>query len=176
MKITDSKYIEQYTLLHEKKKYGASSELYYSWIKSEIEILKPKTILDYGCGQSKLSNLIANDYIHIDVSKYDPSIPTFNNLIVKKYDLILCTDVLEHLTYDILDNILITIKLMTENVIFVVNTQKAKNILPNGENAHTIIQNKEWWLLKLQTNFPNIKELNIKNKKILQGSVAFKSF
>ena len=50
-------YINQYEILHKSKDdYGASSLRYLPEVKLFIEYLKPKTILDYGCGKGILSD------------------------------------------------------------------------------------------------------------------------
>jgi len=57
---------------------------------------KPETVLDFGCGRSTLLANILNN-IGIECDYYDPIYHPENTYDSKKYDLILSTEVFEHL-------------------------------------------------------------------------------
>jgi hypothetical protein len=146
-----SDYIEQYRILHKQGVYGTSSEKLFDDILPLIYELNPQSVLDYGCGQSKLV-----DMFHIsNTHRYDPAIPAYDTLPeYKTLDLVICTDVLEHIPEDSLFSTLAQIYLYSKNVIFSVAVVPAVKILPNGENAHCTVKNVEWWIDKIKEVFP----------------------
>ena len=156
--------------------YGNSS---HKWVAVVFGIVIKngfKSLLDYGCGScclrkggkgksSESEGLEvkfnrANRYIHYE--EYDPAVKAAAALPRTTYDLVVCTDVLEHVEPECLDDVLQHIAALTKQcAFFVVNTKEANKILPDGRNAHLIIQSKEWWIKKLKTIFPKVKEHSV---------------
>ena len=90
--------------------------------------------------------------------EYDPAIPHKSALPSPK-DMLVCTDVLEHIEPDKLDNVLLHMKnCMRKCGFFVISTIPAKAVLPNGVNAHLIIEDKKWWRAKV-SNFFGIHQM-----------------
>ena len=112
-----------------------------------------RSILDYGAGQS---TFIANlNLIGLTIrDRYDPAIPAISTVPREKYDVILCTDVLEHLYEDEIDLVLKHISSLTDKAVLSADANDATTILPNGENAHATVQPIEWWVEKIRTVFP----------------------
>lgn len=118
----------------------------YVWANTVIEIAQrydAHSICDYGAGQGTLGKALrAAGYVCRD---YDPAIPGWDGPPAFA-DLVSCTDVLEHCEPDRLDGVLVHIRSLARKVIFlVVATRPANKLLPNGHNAHLIIEKKEWW-------------------------------
>lgn len=135
-------YREQLKLLHKKSKhFGAGSKRRADRIKS----LGYTDILDYGCGKG---------YLRIDgIKRYDPAIDEFSAL-PEPADLIVCTDMLEHVEPECLDDVLSHMQsLMLKAGFFTIGTKPAKKKLPDGRNAHLIIQRHDWWIKKLNEYF-----------------------
>ncbi len=154
MAITDPKYIEQYSQIHSEKEWGNSSVIFkYPVILALVE-RQPKTVLDYGCGQSPLYQEIAINK-SIEILRYDPSIPEISTPPVKKVDLIINTDVLEHIPESDLDDVLTHMKSLSNHVFFNISTRLAGETLPSGENAHCTVYPAEWWQKKLSNHFPD---------------------
>lgn len=100
-------------------------------------------ILDYGCGKGTLEL----------GRKYDPAIPEFS-AEPEPADLVVCTDVLEHIEPECLDDVLKHIRSkMKKAGYFTIGCAKASKRLPDGRNAHLIIQPPEWWLERLSQFF-----------------------
>ncbi len=139
--------IYQYKLLHEiTQKYGASGSKYFKDICLIIDILNPKTILDYGCGKGALVNQISEAFPHIDVYGYDPAIEGKNELpLSKKVDLLLNTDVLEHIPEEEIESVINQISNISKNCYFALDHALADTILPNGKNAHCTIKPVYWY-------------------------------
>lgn len=154
MAITDPNYIEQYSQIHSEKEWGNSSVIFkYPVILALVE-RRPKTVLDYGCGQSPLHQEIAINK-DIKILRYDPSIPEISTPPAERVDLIINTDVLEHIPEQDLDDVLTHMKSLSEHVFFNISTRLAGEILPSGENAHCTVYPATWWQEKLSKHFPD---------------------
>lgn len=94
----------------------------------------------------------------IKLHKFDPSIPEHAAFPKVKMDFIVCTDVLEHIPLSSaqnskqasghatpLKNTVQRILVLCPNVYFNISCRKAKQILPNGENAHCVQASPRWW-------------------------------
>lgn len=135
---------EEYkNLLHKmhvkQKNFGMGSKRRREFILS----LGFTDILDYGCGKGKLGL----------GRKYDPAIPEFS-ADPEPADLLVCTDVLEHIEPDKLDNVLKHMRSkMLKAGYFTIGCAPAAKKLPDGRNAHLIVQPPDWWLEKLSQYF-----------------------
>lgn len=154
--------IEQYRQLHAQSVYGngaARAARLLGYIQLEVEQLGPvRTILDYGCGRSPLVDWLAklNDATPL---RYDPAIPEHATLPEGPIDLIVSTDVLEHIPEDLLDNLFGEISNRTQNAYFHIATAPATTVLPNGENAHCTVQKPEWWQSRLERHFATVRQI-----------------
>lgn len=109
-----------------------------------------KNLLDYGCGKGTLSMAFEKGV----VQNYDPAVEEFSEVPTEKRDLVVCTDVLEHVEPEYLDNVLKHIASLTGNVaFFIIATRKANRTLFDGRNAHLIIEDEKWWKAKLKEHF-----------------------
>lgn len=108
-----------------------------------------KSVLDYGCGRGTLKAALdsaENEALCLDVREYDPGIEGKSEL-PEPADIVVCTDVLEHVEPDRLKAVLAHIFDLTRKVCFaVVATRPAEKRLPDGRNAHLIIDNAGWWV------------------------------
>lgn len=138
-------YLEQAKLLHQNptKWRGTTLTHYIEDINKLIEEKKLKTILDYGCGKAKFHPA------HWNADKYDPAVPEYSEKPNNRYDLVICTDVLEHIPQNHLDEVIEDIFNYSDQWVFIsVCCRKAKEILPNGYNAHATIESTKWWTNK----------------------------
>ena len=143
--LISQEYLKQQHELHKNGDYGTSSG---KWAKMICELANANAVtsmLDYGCGHGFLKKSLQG----ANISEYDPCIkgkdspPTPSELVV-------CTDVLEHIEPDCLDNVLDHLQSLTMRCgFFVIATRPAKKILADGRNAHLIQQSHEWWLPKI---------------------------
>lgn len=142
-------YCESQKVMHANPRgYGGRG---YLWGPTVIEIANRydvRSILDYGAGQGTLGrDLRAAGF---DCREYDPAIPHMADA-PEFADMVTCTDVLEHIEPDKLDNVLAHIRQLARKVAFlVVACRPANKLLPNGGNAHLIIERKEWWHDRIQ--------------------------
>ena len=119
---------------------GMSLVEHLETIDNIIEEHNIETSLDYGCGKARFHPLNWN------FDKYDPAVPEFSNKPKKQYDLVISTDVMEHIPRDGVDYVIEDIFKLAKKFVFVtVACRPAKNILPNGANAHVTVENEDWW-------------------------------
>ena len=165
--ITNKNYVEQYKLLNDKNKLYYESNLSIFNMVNEISLfinyLKPKNILDYGCGNGVLLKLLKHKYTKINIDGYDPAIKEFSVIPKNHYDMIINTDVLEHIPKSDIGYVVNHIKSLSNNVFFCLHHGKAWTILPNGENAHITIEPKEWYHNLMRNYFDIIIPLKARN-------------
>ncbi len=156
MSIINKSKIEQYKDIHSKKEWGVTSYAMAKYVVPAMIELQVSSVLDYGCGQSRLFERLKLNK-KTQVFRYDPSIPGIDHIPVKHVDLIINTDVLEHIPEHDIDDIIGHMKILGDNVFFNINTALAKEILPSGENAHCTVYPAKWWLNKIKPLFPDAR-------------------
>ena len=121
--------------------WGASGASWALVVKAFAQSINAQTILDYGCGRGTLKKAL----VGWDVREYDPGIVGKDELPAPA-DLVVATDVLEHIEPELLDNVLEHIRSLAKiGIFFNIATSAAKEILPDGRNAHLIIKPPMWW-------------------------------
>lgn len=126
-----------------KPQYGAHGLELASDIVKLAEACKASGVLDYGCGKGTLSGAIS-----LPVQNYDPAVPEFSDL-PSPADLVACCDVMEHVEPDCLDAVIAHLHSLTRKALYVtICTIPAQKHLPDGRNAHLIVQPAAWWIKK----------------------------
>jgi hypothetical protein len=125
------------------KPLGAFYTFYEKW--------QPKSILDYGCGKAVILNHLKEKYPSSTWHGYDPAVSVFKNIQQTKYDCVFSNDVLEHIEPEFLDNVLSHIWQIAEKYIWLrIDTKPARKTLPDGRNAHLILEDEIWWKNKIE--------------------------
>ena len=167
--------------------HSISHQKYKNKILQSLKRIKPnaKTFLDFGAGNCFWSEVAAE---YFDVTAYDEHISrmnqsvnysvvnNFENLKEKKFDIIFCNQVLEHLTdpNDVMDKIFSISHINTLVYISVPNTQKVNyekfvNDWPyNGKVNHLMapfqhLQGYSQKSLRILSENNNFTKLNLKN-------------
>ena len=125
------------------------------------------SLLDYGCGKGNVFKNIQKKLI--DCRGYDPGVPEYAVMPEIPAELVICTDVLEHIEPELIDNVLKHIESLTlKTAYLIIDTLPAQKNLPDGRNAHLIIENQDWWTNKIQTvtNFKIKTNMFWKNRRI----------
>jgi tetratricopeptide (TPR) repeat protein len=143
-------YAELNAQLHQSNpNYGTSSGRWVGVVRDLTGFLSSRDILDYGCGKQRLAAGLPD----LPVRGYDPAIPGLDAPPAQA-DLVVCTDVLEHVEPELVDNVLGDLARVTRKLgFFTVATCPAKKVLADGRNAHLTQQPIEWWLAKLEARF-----------------------
>ncbi len=112
---------------------------------------KIKSIIDYGCGKGDLMFNRREKYPKIEVFGFDPGNPDFAILPTKQYQMIITSDVMEHIEPRFLNNVLEHINsLFTDIGYFYIATSPSKKDLSNGRNAHLIVAGPDYWREKIE--------------------------
>ncbi len=144
---------DEYKALNEKlhetnKNYGTSGHKWANQVQNLVRMLGSDDVLDYGCGKSTLAQNLP-----FSIKQYDPAILKYS-LNPEPADLVVCTDVLEHIEPECIDDVLDHISKLTKQMAFlVVANRPAKKTLEDGRNAHLIQENELWWLGKVLPKF-----------------------
>lgn len=128
--------------------YGTSGHKYASVVLDIAGKINTKDILDYGCGKQTLEKELG-----FSINNYDPCI-TELSASPQPADLVVCTDVMEHIEPDCLDDVLAHLRILCKKAIFLsVATRPARKTLADGRNAHLIIESGQWWFNKISEFF-----------------------
>jgi hypothetical protein len=104
-------------------------------------------------------NLILNDARWV---RYDPAIPELSNIPIEQADMVINTDVLEHIPEVDIDEVLTHIRSFSPNVFFNISTRLAREILPDGTNAHCTVWDAETWLARIRRFFPDASLVHVR--------------
>lgn len=150
--VGNSKLIESYAELHATELYGATSLKNLRLIRPEIKLLRPQSIVDYGCGQSRLIDRLDLGY-PVTLYRYDPAIPAFAEKPKVTVDLLINIDVLEHIEESDLDDVLAEMRALCRDALIIVDTAPAKRCLADGRNLHVTLKSHDWWGEKIARHF-----------------------
>lgn len=142
--VREGMYIEQYRCVHQSKEtYGAGSR-HFEYIRLILGCCNFLNVLDYGCGKGVLADQLTEHSV-ATCSKYDPAISGIDKLPDRTFDAVINTDVLEHIPEPELDIALENFTALSPNAVLIPHLGKAREILPNGENAHCTIKTPAEW-------------------------------
>lgn len=145
-------YKEQNRQLHaQDEAFGISGAKWFDSVEQICRLHKTRNVLDYGCGKGTLvERLRRNGY---DAHGFDPAVEMFSER-PRPADVVTCTDVMEHIEPEYLETVLEDLKGLTRKAcMMVVSTRPAHKNLPDGRNAHLIVEQPEWWLPRIMVHF-----------------------
>lgn len=133
----------EYRRLHAANKFGGGClKKYLPEIRDLIKQHDCKTILDYGCGKAAHHGRKGLG----EVTLYDPYYEPYSKKPTGVFDVVICTDVMEHIPVDQVPQTIINLINYTEKVLFLaICTKPAIKTFGNGENVHLTVQPPEWW-------------------------------
>lgn len=142
-------YLELNRQLHQTNlAYGVGGGKHADTVTKLIQATGAQSVLDYGCGKGYLAKALP-----FPIWEYDPAIPGKDES-PKPADLVVCTDVLEHIEPDCILNVLQDLQRVVKNIgYFTIHTGPARKTLPDGRNTHLIQQKKQWWKNRLAAFF-----------------------
>lgn len=157
MKITDF-ITDEYRALNQKmhespRGFGQSGKKHASEIIAMSSALGLHSILDYGCGAGTFKAAV-QDYPFLTVSEYDPAVPAKDRLPFP-VDLVVCTDVLEHVEPAKLTNVLHHIQgLARKSAFLVISLAPGSKTLDDGTDTHRVVESSGWWVATLTSKRP----------------------
>ena len=118
-------------------------------------------ILDYGCGKETLRLSMEECFppIHgMRMLGYDPGRDGYD-AEPHPAQVVVCTDVMEHVEPECVDAVLRHLCELTEHVAIIdVALQPAVKVLPDGRNAHICLKSRDWWLSFIKKYFVLIEQ------------------
>lgn len=171
---------EEYIILNEElhsrpEGYGGRG---YKWLSSLMYFagkVGGQTILDYGAGQRSLAKTWHKDYKGRDqyiqaIYEYDPAVKGIKKGR-REVCLVNCTDVLEHVEPDLLENVFQDLATLGKKGCFmVIATRLSNKVLKNGKNSHLIIETPSWWYEKAKKYWSTVTMIPINTGEfILEG-------
>ena len=120
---------------------GPDVERLLGWTRYHVE-----TALDYGCGKFTM----AKEFPQVNWTGYDPGIPERATKPNGKFDLVICTDVMEHVEEEFIDEVLREMVSYAKQVIFLEIAcspahDKFMDGPRKGEDVHISIHPPSWW-------------------------------
>lgn len=142
MTLISKGYKKQLHALHEKGDFGGKGDKWAPKVEELYAKYKCGSALDYGSGQMKLARALPK----LRIACYDPAVPGYDKE-PKPADLVICSDVLEHIEPEYIENVMAHIRSLTQVVFFaVIGMEPAMKTLPDGRNAHVLLRSRDWWL------------------------------
>lgn len=120
-------------------------------IRKLIEETDSRTMLDFGCGRGDAYRSPHKLYKQLGlpwsaVTLYDPAFRPTSALPTGKYDLVICSDVLEHIPEDEVDEFVARLFGYAKKAVWAsVCCRPAKKTFPDGRNLHVTVQPFAWW-------------------------------
>ena len=159
--------------LHAAGGYGVTGRQYMPSIFHAISQLARKhgkvTVLDYGSSSGDTVKAVKEHFWlpPLEDYCYDPFVEAFAGEPVPA-DLVVCTDVMEHVepecTWAVLDHI----RDLTKRVVFFsISLEPARKVLSDGRNAHINLRPIEFWLNEIKKRFITSEVVVSKDKSTL---------
>lgn len=128
--------------------YGVGGSKHAATVQELANNIKTRSVLDYGCGKGHLAKSLP-----WPIWEYDPAVPGKTET-PRPADLVICTDVLEHIEPEKLDFVLDDLRRCVRRIgYFVIHTGPSGKTLADGRNSHLIQEGAAWWLARLRQYF-----------------------
>lgn len=146
MTLITEAYRAQNAELHQSGRFGGSGFKHVNAVRDFADSIGAKSILDYGCGRGTLADALQGR----DVRQYDPAIPEFAAM-PEPADLVVCSDVLEHVEPECLDAVLAHLVSRARLGLYlsIATRLDGKKTLPDGRNPHLLVWPAIVWRQKI---------------------------
>ncbi len=142
---------------HHGSNWGTTGWKYSGQLAIQCIATRPyiNTILDFGCGKGTMKPFLQQQFPDKLITEYDPGIPGKDTMPHGQFDMVLTTDVLEHVEPHLLDNTIKKLEELTRFVLFndiaCSPTFKTFGEGPYiGEDLHLTVEEPIWWREKFK--------------------------
>lgn len=159
--------------LHAQGDYGVTGQYFMPSIFHAISQIAKKygsvSVLDYGAAKGgTLAGVQEHFWLPpcVETACYDPFIPAFA-AEPSPADLVICTDVMEHVEPECTLAVLDHIASLTKKIVFFsISLQQANKVLADGRNAHINLRKVQFWLNEIKKRFIT-SEVKLQNGEVL---------
>lgn len=155
-------YLEEQRRLHaDPRGYGTKGRKWAPHVGMVAAHYALQSVLDYGCGQGSLAANLrgAHGWYFDDVREYDPAVYGKASP-PEPAELVVCTDVLEHVEEEKLDAVLAHLAALTHRALFlVVSLIPTAKTLSDGRQAHITLHPAAWWVGRLEAHGFEVAEV-----------------
>lgn len=134
--------------LHERHGgYGSKGGKWAPRVWTFAQKIGAASILDYGCGKGSLKRELEafGGRGVFDIREYDPAVAG-KDAPPAPADLVVCTDVLEHVEPECIDDVLADlVRLGDRAVLIAVACRAGKRVLADGRPDHLTVKPPLWW-------------------------------
>jgi len=151
MKTISEEYKKELQTLHNRSsRWGSTAHRVGAGRVQEIaDTFNLKEVLDYGCGKGVLKNNLKD----LKVTEYDPGI-VGKDSTPEPREVVACIDVLEHVEPDYIEDVMEDLKRVTlKKGFFLISLIPAVAKLPDGRNAHILLESSDWWTTLISKYF-----------------------
>jgi hypothetical protein len=132
--------------------YGTSGNQWLDYVRELIEEEAFASILDYGCGKGTLGEGLKAT-LGLSIAEYDPAIAD-KEAPPAPAELVVATDVLEHIEPECLDAVLADLARVTQTkLLFDVSLVDSHKRMGDGSSPHRLVKPPEWWKEKIEQHF-----------------------
>ena len=159
MTTATSDYAAQLRAKHADKKWGSSKKVpdMARWCIADFGV---ESLVDFGCGKGLVTRTLTEMFPDVDVTGYDPAKP--DTALPDEVDMVFSKDVLEHIEPDMLESVIADLFRRTRKVQYhLIACHKAVHFMPDGRNAHLIVETPDWWQRLFRSMGFRIVEENI---------------
>ena len=142
-------YIRQHRLAHGNPKEfrGRSLPAHIDQIRLLLREHHCHSILDYGCGKAQCWPPEWQGRI----TGYDPAYEPHSAPPQGVYDMVICTDVLEHVPESAMAGVIAHIFELRRRWAYIsICTRPSRKTLPDGSNKHVTVRPPDWWRQQLE--------------------------
>jgi 2-polyprenyl-3-methyl-5-hydroxy-6-metoxy-1,4-benzoquinol methylase len=162
--ISDAYVQEQRRLHADPRGYGTKGRKWALFIDQVADHFGLPEILDYGAGQGSLAQELRRLGWEF-VAEYDPAIEGKDKAPAPA-DLVVCTDVLEHVEPDKVDAVVDHLASLARRALFVViSLVPTAKTLSDGRQAHISLHPVDWWVERLERHFRVVEVMAVKPEK-----------
>lgn len=143
-------YLREQVILHARPKgYGGKGGKWAPVAADLVRRFGARSVLDYGCGEGQFAEMFGRLGVGATIEEYDPAIRG-KDVLPAPADLVVCTDVIEHVEPEKLTHVLAHLRGLTRiAALVVIATRPSGKTLTDGRNAHLILENDAWWAAQL---------------------------